>query len=136
MVGLEVTEWRGEGLSPAEDRSEERLRPGERLLVVVELDIVEIDQDDVEAEGEIAVGALQERELGAPAVEVPLEPQNVLAELAGVEVVGRVPGRRPIGGGAHIQPQIELLPASGSGGARPRNRRRGARPGTRKPDRE
>src|SRR5204863_7061133 len=69
---------------------------GEGLLLVVELDVGLIQQGDIEAEGEVAVRGLQKREARVPAVQIALEANGVGAELPCVEIVVRIPGRRPM----------------------------------------
>src|SRR2546425_1400698 len=85
---------------------------GEALLVVVELDVRLVQQAHKERESEVAVRALQEREARVPAVQVALQLDDVLAELFGVDIVGRGPRRRPVLRGAERQSQRELLLAS------------------------
>src|SRR5258705_962922 len=80
-----------------------------RVLVVVELDIRLIDQGDVEAEGEIAVGALREHETRAPAAEVALETEEVIGKLVCPEIERTVPVRRPVGGGTEVERQRDHL---------------------------
>src|SRR5882672_8042612 len=66
----------------------------ERLLLVVELDVWLVEQGHEKAEREVAGRGLREREAGVPAVQVPLEPNEVGAELPGVEIVIGRPGGR------------------------------------------
>src|SRR3989442_6969095 len=89
----------------------EQLRSRERLLVVVELDVRLVEERDVEVEGKVAVGALGEREARMPAVQIPLQPHVVLAKLASVEVVDRVPGQGPVRRGTEPRGEGELLAA-------------------------
>src|SRR2546426_6560304 len=89
----------------------ELLRSRERLLVVVEIDVRLVEERDVEVEGEVAVGALGEREARMPAVQIPLQPHVVLAKLASVEVVDRVPGQGPVRRGTEPRGEGELLAA-------------------------
>src|SRR5439155_19122414 len=69
---------------------------GERLLLVVEFDVGLVEQGDVDAEREVTVGGFQKREARMPAVQVALEMNGVGAELPRVEIVVRIPGRRPM----------------------------------------
>src|SRR6266567_1555931 len=55
-----------------------------------------VENRDVETEGEVAVRGLQEREARMPAMQVALEVNGVRAELPRVEIVVRIPGRRPM----------------------------------------
>src|SRR5437899_12410840 len=83
-------------LSPAEDRGARRSSQ-QALLLVVELDVRLVQQRDGEVEREVAVWALEEREARVPAMQVAVQGDHVLAELAGVEVVRRRPPRGQIG---------------------------------------
>src|SRR2546427_11888928 len=87
---------------------------GEALLVVVELDVRLVQQAHKERESEVAVRALEEREARVPAVQIALQLDDVLAELLGVDVIGRRPRRRPMLSGAEAQSERELLIASRS----------------------
>src|SRR3989454_1345824 len=92
--------WRGRLLS-------------EGLLLVVELDVGLIQQGDVEAEREVAVRGLEKREARVPAVQVALEANGVGPELPCVEVVVRVPGRRPMRRRLEREGESHLLTPSG-----------------------
>src|SRR5690242_20464789 len=70
-----------------------------RSLVVLELDVLLVQQADEKVELEIPVRGLHETKRRVPAPQIPLQPQNVLTELLGSEVVLRVPGNRPAGSG-------------------------------------
>src|SRR5882762_2874240 len=75
--------WRGRLLS-------------ERLLLIVELDVRLVEQGHEKAEREVSGGSFREREAGVPAMQVALQPNEVGAELPGVEIVIGSPGRRPV----------------------------------------
>src|SRR6266571_3033388 len=83
--------------------------PGEGLLLVVKLDVGLIQQGDIEAEGEVAVRGLQKREARVPAVQITLEANGVGAELPCVEIVVRIPRRRPICGRLEREAKSQLL---------------------------
>src|SRR3989442_13673413 len=68
-------------LSPAEDRGARR-SSHQALLLVVELDVRLVQQQDREVEREVAVRALEEREARVPAMQVAVQGDHVLAELA------------------------------------------------------
>src|SRR5439155_7111252 len=87
----------------------ERLRSAVCPLVVIELDVRLVEEGDVEAEREVAVGALHEREAGVPAVQVALEAHVMLGELLGDEIVARSPRQRPVRGRAERQREPHLL---------------------------
>src|SRR5947199_9167395 len=102
---------------------------GEGLLLVVELDVGLIQQGDIEAEGEVAVRGLQKREARVPAVQIALEANGVGAELPRVEIVVRIPRRRPMRGRLECESKSQLLaPRTGAAGSGIR-RRAPARPG-------
>src|ERR1041385_6703206 len=108
----------------------------DRLLLIVELDVGLVEQRNVEAERETAGGALGERKTGVPAVQIPLQLNHVHPELAGVEIVARVPVRRPWCRGLKREAQRHLLAPARAGhrGESPECRRvngLGARPGPR-----
>src|SRR5437763_1812890 len=79
-----------------------------RLLLIVELDVGLVEQRNVEAERETARGGLVERKAGVPAVQIPLQLNDVHAELACVEIVVRIPGRRLVRGGLKREAQRHL----------------------------
>src|SRR5205823_5949475 len=84
----------------------------EALLLVVEADVRLVEQRHVEIEPEVAVGGLQEGEARVPAVQVALQPDRVLAELARVHVVLRAPRRRPLWRGTEGEVDLQRLLAS------------------------
>src|SRR5690348_10262263 len=98
---------------------------GEALLAVVELDVGLVHQRDGDAEAERSVRALHDVEAGVPAMEVALQAQDLLGELAGLEVVLGVPGGGPVRRRAEIERDRELLPTPGP---EVRQRRRNAVP--------
>src|SRR3989475_329948 len=98
-------------LSPAEDRGARRSSQ-QALLLVVELDVRLVQQRDGEVEREVAVWALEEREARVPAMQVAVQGDHVLAELAGVEVVRRRPPRGPVRGRAERQVEAHRLAPS------------------------
>src|SRR5207247_7357621 len=87
----------------------ERLRSAVCPLVVIELDVRLVEEGDVEAEREVAVGALHEREAGVPAVQVALEAHVMLGEMLGDEIVACYPRKRIVRGGVGHNGERQLV---------------------------
>src|SRR3989442_15403129 len=81
----------------------------QRLLFVVELDVRLVEQRHEKGEGEVAVGTLREREARVPAVQIPLQPHQMLAKRVGRHVVAGGPDRLPLLGRLEAQVQVQLL---------------------------
>ncbi len=64
-------------------------------MVVRELDFGLIGEADEKVEREVAVRSLDEREGGAPAMQIAIETDDVLSEFLVGDVVIRIPRHRP-----------------------------------------
>src|SRR5258708_39595375 len=76
-------------------------------LIVLELDIWLVDEGYEEIEGEVPIRSLDERKGRVPTPQITIEPQDVLAELLGGEVVLGVPRDRPPGGRGETHVHVE-----------------------------
>src|SRR5690348_12154238 len=99
------------------------LRLPEGLLVVVELDVLLVAELDGEVESEVPIGALHELEARPPAAQIPLQGDELLAELARVKIVGRRPVQVPVRRGAEVHRHVHLLRTRTGLRQEPRERR-------------